>query len=126
MSDLDRKIRAALQEDEAAILAQFDEQTLPEQVIETFRGKNRWLVVISFLITIGWLAFGVFAAIRFFQAEQSQHMMAWAGAFGFSILAVAMVKIWFWMELNRIAITREIKRVELQMAYLAQELRKTT
>lgn len=125
MSELDKKIRAALAADEAEVLSQFDEQSFGEQVVETFRGKNSWLVVVSFVATTGWVLFGLFAAIRFFQADDLQHMMAWGGAFGLSILASAMLKIWYWMELNKNAILREVKRVELQMARLASELRKT-
>ncbi|MEE8169622.1 MAG: DUF6768 family protein [Phycisphaerae bacterium] len=37
--------------------------------------------------------------------------------------AVAMLKIWYWMEMQRIVVMREIKRVELQIARLAARIR---
>ena len=50
--------------------------------------------------------------------------IAWAGGFGLSLIAIAMLKIWYWMELNKNAVTREVKRVELQLARLARQLKK--
>jgi hypothetical protein len=34
-----------------------------------------------------------------------------------------MIKVWFWMEIQKNAIVREIKRVELQVANLAAAMR---
>ena len=39
----------------------------------------------------------------------------------FSLAAVMGMKIWHWMEMQRHALTREIKRVELQVANLAND-----
>ena len=36
--------------------------------------------------------------------------------------AVSGIKIWYWLEMNRLAITREVKRLELQMAQIARKL----
>ena len=33
-----------------------------------------------------------------------------------------MLKIWYWMEMNRHTLTREIKRVELQIAELVHKV----
>lgn len=124
MSDLDRKIRDALAEEEAELLEQFGEPSLPEQVRDSFRGRSRWLVAVTFAATVGYMALAVVSAVRFFQAEEVQAMIAWAVAFGVSLLSIALMKIWYWMELNRNAVTREVKRLELQVARLASQLRK--
>jgi|GEM_PF-3584282 len=34
-------------------------------------------------------------------------------------LGIGLIKIWYWMELNRNTVLREIKRLELQVAHLA-------
>jgi hypothetical protein len=34
-----------------------------------------------------------------------------------------MMKIWYWLELNKNAVTREIKRLELQVARLSARMR---
>ena len=42
--------------------------------------------------------------------------------FVFCINAVAMLKLWYFMEMNKNAVTREVKRLELQIARLAKRL----
>lgn len=34
----------------------------------------------------------------------------------FGMLAVAMIKMWFWMRMNHLALLRELKRIELRLA----------
>ena len=43
-------------------------------------------------------------------------------SFGFSMAAVSMLKLWAWMEIEKNCTVREIKRLELQVARLAQRL----
>jgi hypothetical protein len=119
MNELDKKIRAALAADEAELFEQLGEPSLPEQVIETFRGRGRWLVMLMFVMTTVFVGLGIATVIGFFQADTERAMIAWAAGFGFCLITIAMLKIWYWMELNKNAITREIKRVELQLARLA-------
>ena len=46
MDDLDTKIKQALQVEEKEILTLFDQQqSLPQMIMDTFRGKNRWLSI---------------------------------------------------------------------------------
>ncbi len=124
MNPLDKHLRAALAADEADLLRQIDEPSLSEQVVETFRGKSRWLMTLAFLVVIGWSAVAIVSAIQFFRAEEFHEMLAWAGGFGLGIIAAGLIKIWCWMELNKYVITREIKRVELQIAQLSDRLPK--
>ena len=39
----------------------------------------------------------------------------------FAIL-IAMSKIWYWMELNRNSLAREVKRLELEVALMSRQL----
>ncbi len=124
MNDLDRKIREALAADEADLPGLIDDPSLAEQVIETFRGRNRWLVALAFVFGTGWFLFAVVAAVQFFRAEGVREMIAWALGLGFGLMALAMIKIWYWMELNKNTVTREVKRVELQLAQLIHQLKR--
>ena len=47
-------------------------------------------------------------------------MIGWATGFLSLFLWVVMMKIWFWLELLRNSVTREVKRLELQVALLNQ------
>ena len=124
MNDLDRKIRESLRAEDAELFEEFGEEpSLFEMAMELFRGRNRWLMALTMFWTLVFMVLSVFSAIEFFQAETTRDLLMWAVAFVFCMMAVAMMKIWAWMEINRNFITREIKRVELQIARLAARIK---
>ena len=124
MNELDKKIRDALREEDAEIFDDIGgEPSMLEMVFETFRGKHRWLVLLTMFWTLVFFVLGVLAAVQFFTREDPREMLLWAIGFIFCMSAVSMLKVWFWMELNKNAITREIKRLELQIARLAARIK---
>jgi len=52
-------------------------------------------------------------------------MQPWGARTILAFLGLGLIKLWFWMELQKVSIVREIKRVELQMASLSAALRST-
>ncbi|MCZ6836884.1 MAG: hypothetical protein O7G85_14000 [Planctomycetota bacterium] len=125
MRDLDEKIRMALLEKDRELFDEHaGEQGLFEMVAETFRGRHRWLVILVCFYSVVFTGLAIFTAVRFFQADESsmREMIAWAIAFVFCFNAVAMLKMWYFMEMNKNSTIREIKRVELQIARLAGRL----
>ena len=119
MSDLDRKIHEALATEETEFSLRAIEPPLLEQVIDTFRGRSRWLIAVVFAMVLAWMvAAGIFA-YQFFQADGTRAMIAWASGYGLSMLCIAMLKIWYWIELSKIVVLREVKRVELRVVRLA-------
>jgi hypothetical protein len=126
MNELDRKIREALPPNEAELLGPLDEPSLWAQGKEMFQGKLRWA---SVLVVIGGVAFTVFmvvSAVYFFRAEGVREMIAWAGGFGLSLIAVSFSRLWFWLLFHRNAVVREVKRVELLVARLSNRLKMPT
>ena len=93
----------------------------PEEVRQFARGLKKFTTELRHRLTV-FVGLSVVCAVQFFNAEGIREMILWAGAFGFSLLAVMANKIWYWMELNKNAIKREIKRLELQIARLAGRL----
>ncbi len=65
---------------------------------------------------------GIFSAVEFFRADTTQQMIAWATGFVFCSISVAMLKIWYWLQMMQNSMTREIKRFELQLARLTGRL----
>ncbi len=124
MNELDDKIREALRKEDAELFEDLGgEPSMYEMVMETFRGRYRWMVIVAVFYSIVFIALFVFAAIKFFNAEATRDMMMWAALCIVCWFAIAMLKIWYWMELNKNSITREIKRVELQIARLAARIK---
>jgi len=125
MNALDLKIREALGADGAGPLGPLDEPSLWRQVAEIFRGRGRWIAVVMLAAIVAFAVLGVVSAVCFFRAEGVREMIAWAGGFGLSLIAVTAARLWFWMELNQNTVLREIKRVRLQIALLAGRLKKS-
>jgi hypothetical protein len=49
-------------------------------------------------------------------------MLHWGAAMVLCLGAVTTIKMWYWLEMNRLALTREMKRLELTVALLAERL----
>jgi hypothetical protein len=125
MNDLDQAIRQSLSAEDAALLDRLGaDQALHRQVLATFEGRLRWFNV------AGWIAgvvlFGVACVLawRFMQAEELGEMLRWGAAAALAFAGLALIKVWFWLELQKNAIVREVKRLEVQVASLAAHLRR--
>ncbi len=124
MKELDKKIQEALREEDAELFRDFgDVPSMFEMVMETFRGRHRWLAMLAVVWTLVFMVLFILAAIEFFDAEANRDMLMWAAACIVCMSAVSMMKVWYWMELNKNAVTREIKRLELQIARLAARIK---
>ena len=124
MNELDKKIQEALRKEDAELFGDLGgEPSMLEMVMETFRGRYRWLSVLGVFWSVVFMVLGVLSAIKFFNAEASRDMLLWAAACVVCISGVSMMKVWYWMELNKNAVTREIKRLEWQIARLASRIK---
>jgi Family of unknown function (DUF6768) len=125
IKNIDQKIREALMAEDEELFAEFGgEHNMIEKVIDSFHGKSRGFSIMAFAGM--WFMTGISAltAYMFFQSESLHELIAYGGGFFFSLSAIGMMKVWYWMELNKNAITREIKRVELQLARLSARIPK--
>ena len=125
MRDIDKKIQEALHaEDEDLFTEHGGELGMLEMVIDSFHSKQRWFMAIVMVWTIGMIALMVLSAIKFFEVESVREMIMYAVATVSIGGMIAMIKLWYFMELNKNALTREIKRLELQIARLSSRLGK--
>ena len=125
MNDLDHAIRQSLSEEDAALLARLGaDQALHRQVLATFEGRLRWFNVAGWIG--GFVLFGVASILawRFVQADELGDMLRWGAGSALAFAGLALIKVWFWLELQKNAIVREVKRLELQVASLAAQLRR--
>ena len=124
IEEIDVLIREALGQADADLLDQFGEQSLPEMITGAFRGRHRLEMGAVTLVVMIFFGLTIFSAVRFLGATEIREMLLWgAGVFiGFS--SMAGFKLVGWMQMNRNALAREIKRLELQVAKLASTLAK--
>jgi hypothetical protein len=118
--EIDRLIREALSESDATLGEAFGEQSMPERLTEAFQGRQRLLAVGGFLATLVFFVAGIYAAVQFFQEADIRQMILWGAATAFCFAVVTSIKIWYWLEMARHSLVRELKRVELRIVQMAQ------
>jgi uncharacterized membrane protein YciS (DUF1049 family) len=124
MKDLDKKIREAIRAEDPDLVAGFGEEpSIFELLFDTMRGRHRWLNLLGAIFTLAFLALAIVCAVKFFAADEVRDLLMWAAGFVVCFSSVGMMKIWYWLEMQRNATTREIKRLELQIARLAGKLK---
>jgi hypothetical protein len=126
MNDLDRAIQQSLSAEDAALLDRLGaDEAFHRQVLATFEGRLRWINVAGWIA--GFALFGVacLLAWRFVQAEDVGDMLRWGAGAAPAFAGLALIKVWFWLELQKNAIVREVKRLEVQVASLAAQLRRS-
>jgi hypothetical protein len=122
-ADVNRMIRDALHAEDLEGFAELEEPSLPDAVTEIFRGRMRVYGGMVLAMIIIFFVVAVLCAVQFFGTDDVPQMLRWGAGFFLSVMAVMGGKNWWWTQVERIAMTREIKRVELLVAQLAAELR---
>ena len=123
MNNIDAKIRRALEATDTDLADEFDgDQSMMEMVFDTFRGTQRWLTFFAIFWGLVFMGGSVFGVIQLFKTQEPREHILWALGVVLCVAGVSMMKIWFWMQMNRHSILREIKRVELQVARLAGKI----
>ncbi len=122
MEDIDRLIRETLTKEEAKFYDDLEEQNLWQMVSGIFSGKNGWIVYMMSIVQLIFFGIFVYCAIQFFNVEATNDLIKW-GVFGtVSLMGSIMLKLFSWMQMDKKAIIREIKRLELQVSSLSGKI----
>ena len=125
MDHLDRAVRQSLSAEDAQLLDHIAaDDAFHRQVLATFAGRLRWFNALGW--AAGFVLFGVASmmAWRFVYAPDLADMLRWGAASALAFAGVALVKVWFWLELQKNTVVRELKKLELQVASLAEQIRR--
>jgi hypothetical protein len=124
MESIDERIQKALSSEDQAFLARMDaDDSVYRDIAATFRGHTRWLNALAFVFAFVFLAIGAGCAWQFLTQSDWRSVQLWGAGTILSFLALGLIKLWFWMEMQKVAIVREVKRVELQLARLTAAVR---
>ena len=122
-NDSEKLIREALRKQEAEHIDVYaGDPGMLEAVLQTYQSRWRWLAVcglVSLACATGTL---FFCGYKFFQAEEVIAAIGWANGFVFAGVWGGLLKMWSWGEMSRYTVLREVKRVELQLAKLSEQL----
>jgi hypothetical protein len=120
--ELDDLIREALGQPDGELLLGDADPSMAERLTEVFRGRHRFLAVGGGIANLVLFVLAVFSGVQLLRATDERAMLLWGAAMLLCFVAVTAIKIWYWLEMNRLALTREIKRLELRVAQIARRL----
>ena len=122
MEDIDKLIKETLSQEEAKFYEDLEEQNLFQMVAGLFKGKNSWMIILMNIINLAFFALFVYCVVHFFDTEITNELIKWGmGAFA-CLTVVGMLKLFVWMQMDKNALLREIKRLEIQVSSLSAKL----
>ena len=116
---IDQLIKATLSQEEFELYEALDEQNIFQSLIGIFKGKNKWIMYVMNIMTLIFFTLFLYCLIMFFKTDITNELIQWGIGIVVFLLGVSMLKIFAWMQMDKKALIREIKRLELQVASLS-------
>ena len=116
MNDINKKILQAMREDKS-VTDTPEEQANPLQlIIRSFRGTFKFTGAFVILMQVLFAGLAIYFGYNMVHETQLDGKLNWLLATTLSFTVFIALRLWLFMELNRLSILRELKRVELQIA----------
>lgn len=97
------------------------EETLRAEIVRSFHGRQRGLIVLVWVVSVLVFAVSVWAAVQFFAAEETREQILFATIFLWASVGVGLLKSWYYARLDRNAILRAVNRLERQLAVCSED-----
>ena len=121
--EIDQLIKDTLTQEEAKFYDSLDEQNLFGMFLGLFKGKNAWILVIMNIMIFVFLGLFVYSCIQFFNVETTDELIKWGFGCSLFMFTVTILKVYAWMQMDKNAILREMKRLELQVMSLSGKMK---
>ncbi|MGB5346354.1 MAG: DUF6768 family protein [Woeseia sp.] len=116
MSNFDHKLRELLSDNESVSAFPAAEENYYREVMASFRGEGSELGVLTWVGILIFSAGLIYCVIRMLLATSVEEQVLF-GVFAVMLNSAQIaLKLWFNMRLNRRAIIREIRNLQLQLA----------
>lgn len=122
MEDIDKLIKETLTQEEAKFYDELDEQNVLEMLGGLFKGKNSWIMYVMNFMTLVFFAAFIICVVKFFDTENTNELIMWSVGGIIALLAVSMLKMFAWLQMDKNALLREMKRLELQISSLSGKM----
>lgn len=119
---IDELIKETLNQEEAKFYDELEEQNLIGKLGELFKGKMGWLAIIMNIVHLVIFGLLIYCIVQFFGTNETNELIKWSSAGFLCMLAMGMLKLYIWMQMDKNDILREMKRLELQVATLFSKL----
>lgn len=121
MTDIDDRIRGALDEDDRAFLASLEDRGLFRQLGDSLGGPLGGWAKLVFVITFLMSVVMFYAVWQLFQTEDLRETILWASASVVLVMGIGFLKDWLFSRMNMFMILREVKRLQVQVAMLSEK-----
>lgn len=122
MTEIDDRIRAALDADDKEFLASLEgDRGLFRQLGDSMGGALGGWARLVFAMTFLLSAVTAWCVWQMFQTADPRETIMWATATVVLFLSIGFLKDWLFSRMNMLSILREVKRLELQVALLAEQ-----
>ncbi|WP_074409975.1 MULTISPECIES: DUF6768 family protein [Aquimarina] len=122
MKDIDQLIKETLSQEEAKFYDDLDEQNLFEMLGGLFNTKHRWIIVLMNIATVVAFGFLIYCIIQFLNTDNTNELIKWFAGGAICFMVIGMTKLFAWMQMDKNALLREIKRLELQVSSIAGKI----
>ena len=119
MEDIDKLIKETLTEEESKFYDELEEQNVLQMVMGLFKGKNKWILIMMNVVTLIFFGLFIYCLVQFFSAEVNKDLLTWGLGGVVFLFGVSMLKVFAWMQMDKNALLREIKRLEIQVSSLS-------
>ena len=118
MTSIDDKIKQALSDEYNAIISENDKIDVNpfRQMNAGFSGKMKWIYIFVMLFTFIFALLMFYSIYNFYYETEIKSLIGWGVAIIVFGIVTQMSKMWYWSELGRNRIIREVKLLELQLA----------
>lgn len=120
---IDDLIKEALTDEEAAFYDELEEQNLIGKLGGVFKGKLGWLVGLMNVVNVIFFVLMIYCIVQFFDVSETNELIKWASGGFVCALAISMIKLFVWLQMDKNDILRELKRLELQLASFSAKSR---
>lgn len=116
MSTFEDRLLTSLSAEDKEFLKELEPGTgLFEQLSLMFTGPLRYWTAFALIFSLFFFFLGAWAVYQMFQTDDLKTVVLWGMLVGWCSLSVGIIKIWFWMRMNHLAVLRELKRIELRL-----------
>ena len=120
--DIDKLIKETLTQEESKFYDELEEQNVLQMVLGLFQGKNKWIMVLMNFMTLVFFGLFVYCTVQFFNVNETNDLIKWGIGGLVFLFGVSMLKVFAWMQMDKNAIIREVKRLELQVSSLSSKM----
>lgn len=123
MSDINEKILKAIEDDALDTPLPEADATAIGLIRSSFKGTFKFTMVFIVIMQLCFGGLAAYCAYHMFGTDIVNLKIEWLSGVVVAFLIFAIARLWFFMELNRLSLLREMKRLEMQIALLAHKIK---